>query len=205
MLHNVRRLAQTEALVSTLNLESLEESTKNLRTLHEQYGGHNILLNGSKALIRQLEMADTKDRYMMLASLGFLGLVLLWIIWRRILKAPTMLVLGLGRVVVRVGKKVGGVVSKSNVAAGTDGTSLVNTIVTETVKVVTETVMAEAVRVDTETPSVGSGEDYWKTDLAGTIMSGIQDSISDEFIETIVTITGSITTILRETPVVDEL
>lgn len=102
-------------------------------------------------------------------------------------------------------KESGRVVSKSNVAAGTDGTSLVNTIVTETVKVVTETVMAEAVRVDTETPSVGSGEDYWKTDLAGTIMSGIQDSISDEFIETIVTITGSITTILRETPVVDEL
>lgn len=189
VLSNVRRLAETESIKSSLNIDLLEESTSNLRTLHSNYSGQNVLLKSSKALIRHMELADKKDRYAMMASFGVLGLVLAWIVWRRVLKAPVMVLLGVGRVVVKVGK----VVNKVNPAAG-KGTSTVGDVVSSTVleavSVITELVSSVSTEVagsstttTTQLPSSTTQLTSLSTDLAtqlaGTIMKGVSDYLSD--------------------------
>lgn len=106
VMRQLHKMAQTEAMVSSINLEELEQSTVSLQQLNMKYSGFNLLLTGSKQLIRHLEQADKWDRIYMLASLGFLFLVLLWIIWRRILKAPTILVVSTFKLLFSIGKKV---------------------------------------------------------------------------------------------------
>lgn len=56
------------------------------------------VLGTSQKLIKHLEQADKWDRTCMLLSLGFLGLVVLWIIWRRLLKAPVLFFLAILRI-----------------------------------------------------------------------------------------------------------
>lgn len=90
-LRQMHQMAQAEVAKSALNVEELEYSTKNLKDLQKKYSGFDLLLNGSQILVRHLEEADKWDRIYMLASMGFLALVLAWIVWRRILKAPVMI------------------------------------------------------------------------------------------------------------------
>ncbi|ANB11438.1 Sec20p [Sugiyamaella lignohabitans] len=92
-LRHVHQMAQTEVVKSSLNIDELDYSTKTLRELEHKYSAFDVMLNGSQRLVRHLEEADKWDRIYMLASLGFLALVVAWILWRRIFKAPTMLVL----------------------------------------------------------------------------------------------------------------
>lgn len=86
-------MAQTEVVKSSINIEELEYSTKSLKELQGRYSAFDAMLHGSQRLVRHLEEADKWDRIYMIGSLSFLALVLLWIIWRRILKAPIMLLL----------------------------------------------------------------------------------------------------------------
>lgn len=109
-LRRVHQMAQTEVVKSSLNIEELEYSTKSLGELEKRYNAFDVLLNGSQRLVKHLEEADKWDRYYMLFSLGFLALVLAWIIWRRVLKVPTKLLmwtlgrmLGIARIITAPG------------------------------------------------------------------------------------------------------
>jgi protein transport protein SEC20 len=111
-LKRVHQLAQTEAMKATLNIEELEQSTRNLTQLDLKYSIFQSALGTSHKLIKHLEQADKWDRTCMLASLGFLGLVLVWIIWRRILKAPVYFFFSVLKFFIFSGKKVTEVVEK---------------------------------------------------------------------------------------------
>lgn len=87
-LKRVHQLAQTEAVKASLNIEELEQSTRNMGQLDLKYSVFENVLGTSQKLIKHLEQADKWDRTCMLASLGFLALVVAWIVWRRLLKAP---------------------------------------------------------------------------------------------------------------------
>lgn len=199
-------MAETEALVSGINLETLEESTNTLRTLHDRYGGQNVLLKSSKALIRHMELADRQDRYMMFAAFGFLGLVIAWIVWRRILKAPTMLLFGVGKVVVKVGKKIGDVAYESqSIPSGTfQSTASIDTNVAETLAASIDTSVLTATTT-TFTSFTGSTGVSLLTSMAGTIMSDLNDYISEDNILTVITTSGTVSTIYKTSSVHDEL
>jgi protein transport protein SEC20 len=92
-LRHLHQLAQAEVGKSALNIEELDLSTKQLRELEQKYSAFDVILNGSKRLVRHIEEADKWDRIYMLASLSFLGAVILWILWRRIFKGPVMLLM----------------------------------------------------------------------------------------------------------------
>lgn len=96
-LKRVHQLAQTEAIKSSLNIEELEQSTRSMAQLDLKYSVFQNVLGTSQKLIKHLEQADKWDRTCMLASLGFLALVVTWIIWRRLLKAPVMFFFSLFR------------------------------------------------------------------------------------------------------------
>lgn len=87
-LRRVHQMAQGEVLKGELNIEELDSSTKTLRELEHKYSAVDVLLNGSRRLVKVLEEADKGDRRRMQLALGFLAAVMGWIIYRRVLKLP---------------------------------------------------------------------------------------------------------------------
>lgn len=106
ILQRMHSAAHNEILQGELNIEELDISSKTMRDLQEKYSGVNILLNGSRKLVRILDEAETRDRRYMLASLGFLAFVLLYIVYRRILSGPVKLLLWSFFQLVGLAKKV---------------------------------------------------------------------------------------------------
>uniref|UniRef100_A0A060TBU6 ARAD1D37598p n=1 Tax=Blastobotrys adeninivorans TaxID=409370 RepID=A0A060TBU6_BLAAD len=186
-LQRVHRMAQTEVIKSELNIDELEQSTRNLTKLEEKYTAFDVLLSGSKRLIRHLEQADTWDRRYMLASLSFLATVMLWILWRRVLKLPVMFilwtlarVLGLARF---VSKPVRRAAVRSRASNSAD--SLVETVaetILETVSQVTQS--EESASLPLTTPS-------------NTVVDEVVESVAQTVAQTVIeTVAGAVETLL---------
>ena len=93
VLQRMHLMAKEEITKSEMNIEELDMSSKVLTELTNQYSAVDVLLNGSRALVKVLDEADRKDRIMMYLSMGFLATVLVYIIYRRILSGPIKLAL----------------------------------------------------------------------------------------------------------------
>lgn len=91
-LKRVHAMAQGNVLRGEMHLESLEQSSQDMQQLQQKYTSFDVLLAGSKKLVQHLEQADRQDRIFMMLSLGFLGLVVSWILYRRVLKLPLMII-----------------------------------------------------------------------------------------------------------------
>jgi protein transport protein SEC20 len=85
-----------------LSLETLEQSSQTVRGLETHYSGFDVLLGGSRRLIRELERADKMDRWLIFAGLAVFLAVCGWILWKRLVRGPV------GMVVWGVSKLVGG-------------------------------------------------------------------------------------------------
>jgi protein transport protein SEC20 len=92
-LQATRQLMSTSILQTELNIDSLDQQSKDLSTLNEQYASFNDVLLKSKQLISFIEKQDKKDKRRIYMSLGFFLLVCAWIIWKRILRGPVRLML----------------------------------------------------------------------------------------------------------------
>lgn len=91
-LKRVHQLASQNVLRGEMHLESLDQSSRDMQMLQQKYTTFDVLLAGSKKLVRHLEQADKQDRILMMASMGFLALVVAWILYRRVLKLPLMII-----------------------------------------------------------------------------------------------------------------
>jgi protein transport protein SEC20 len=92
-LREMHRLAQAEALKSHLTVDELEYSSHSLRELEHKYGAYDVVLHGARRMVKHIQEADAADRRNMILSLTFLATVVAWIIWRRIVRRPVMLIL----------------------------------------------------------------------------------------------------------------
>ncbi|KAK9461220.1 Sec20-domain-containing protein [Lipomyces oligophaga] len=92
-LRRTHALLETEIARSSFSLDSLDQSTAQLKSLSTRYSTVDSLLGASRAVISVLEQADKWDRIYMLASLGFLVLVLIYVLYRRVFKGPLRLLL----------------------------------------------------------------------------------------------------------------
>lgn len=95
-LRKTHALMSEELSKSALSQELLEESSATLARLGEEYGTFGTLLNGSKRLIKELEMADRIDQLWIWGSFGFFCLVVAFILYRRILSRPVNALLWTG-------------------------------------------------------------------------------------------------------------
>lgn len=93
VLFRMHRMARDEIAKGEANIEELDVSSRALTALAEKYSAVDVLLNGSRQLVKVLDEADRKDRRLMLLSLGFLAAVLAYIVVRRILSGPLKLLL----------------------------------------------------------------------------------------------------------------
>ncbi|KAK9359884.1 Sec20-domain-containing protein [Lipomyces starkeyi] len=92
-LRRTHQLLEAEVARSALSLEVLDESNVALKKLTTQYTAFDVLLGTSRRVISVLEQADKWDRIYMLGAMGFLLVVLCWILWRRVFKGPVRLVI----------------------------------------------------------------------------------------------------------------
>jgi Sec20 len=100
-LKRTHSLLEQELEKSAVQAETLEHSSQTLRQLEHSYSAFDVLLTGSRKLIRELESADKWDRWMIYGGLGVFALTCAWIVYKRVLRGP------LGLVVWGVGKALG--------------------------------------------------------------------------------------------------
>ena len=87
-LQSTRQLMSTSIVQTELNIDSVEQQTKDLSNLNDKFTDFESLLNKSKNIVRFIEKQDRKDKNNIYLSIGFLLLCSAWVIWRRLLKMP---------------------------------------------------------------------------------------------------------------------
>lgn len=92
-LQSTRQLMTTSIVQTELNIDSIDQQTKDLSNLNDKFTDFESLLKKSKNIVRFIEKQDRKDKNSIYLSIGFLLLCSAWVIWRRILKMPVKFLL----------------------------------------------------------------------------------------------------------------
>jgi len=87
-LQSTRQLMSTSIVQTELNIDSVEQQTKDLSNLNDKFTDFESLLNKSKNIVKFIEKQDRKDKNNIYLSIGFLLLCSAWVVWRRLLKMP---------------------------------------------------------------------------------------------------------------------
>ncbi|CAN6605211.1 hypothetical protein TRVA0_002S05270 [Trichomonascus vanleenenianus] len=169
-LRRVHQMAQTEVTKSSLNIEDLETSTRALMDLEKRYTAFDVLLHGSNKLVKHLEQADRWDRIYMIASLSFLALTLAWVVWRRILRMPVMLLLWAFARMIGLANFIGSSSSKL-LSTASSVTELAETAASSVTELI-ETVASSA----TELAETAASS---PTELVETIATAVESALHD--------------------------
>lgn len=92
-LQNTRQLMTTSILQTELNIDSLDQQTKDLTTYDSLIVDFGETLKKSKNIVRFIEKQDRLDKRRIYISIGFLLACCAWVLWRRVLKLPVKLLL----------------------------------------------------------------------------------------------------------------
>lgn len=92
-LQTSRQLLSASILQSELNIENLDQQTKDLYKLNENFLQFNDLLNKSKQIVKFIEKQDKADRQRIYLSIGFFIICCCWVVYRRILRRPIKILL----------------------------------------------------------------------------------------------------------------
>lgn len=88
-----RQLMSTSVMQTELNIDSIDQQSKDLSQLNNKLLDLNVVLKRSRQIVRFIEKQDKKDKQRIYLSIGFLLLCCAWVIWRRILKLPVKIML----------------------------------------------------------------------------------------------------------------
>ncbi|KAG7194494.1 Protein transport protein sec20 [Scheffersomyces spartinae] len=92
-LQSTRQLMSTSIVQTELNLESLDQQTKDLSNLNDQLFTVSDILNKSGKIVKFIEKQDRKDKRRIYYSIFFFASCCAWVIWKRILKTPVKIFL----------------------------------------------------------------------------------------------------------------
>lgn len=90
-LQKSRDMLSTTILQSELNIDAIDQQTKDLAKLNESFIQFGDLLNKSKGIIKFIEKQDKLDRQRIYLSMGFFILCCCWVLYRRVLRRPLMI------------------------------------------------------------------------------------------------------------------
>lgn len=133
-LQTSRQLLSATILQSELNIDNLDQQTKDLSQLNERFIKFQDLLTNSKTIIRFIEKQDKSDRQRIYLSIGFFLLCCCWVVYRRILRRPV-------RLLVWTVLKMIGVFNWLVVTSGEEGGEEVSSVVETVGSLVESTVM----------------------------------------------------------------
>lgn len=92
-LQQLRQMAEASIMQSELNLEELVSGTKDMAALGDQYAGFHTVLQTTGKFIKFVNAQSKQDRRQIVYAVTFFAVCCVWILWRRILRRPVMLVL----------------------------------------------------------------------------------------------------------------
>lgn len=92
-LQSTRQLLTSSILQSELNIDSLDQQTKDLNNLNEEFMKFSDVLNKSRQIVKFIEKQDRGDKQRIYLSFGFFALCCVRIIWKRILRTPVRIFL----------------------------------------------------------------------------------------------------------------
>lgn len=84
-LQQTHSLLSSELSKSLLSADLLQQSSADVASLDAAYTAVGLLLAGSRALVRELERANSRDRLYIYISLGIFLAVVAWILYRRVI------------------------------------------------------------------------------------------------------------------------
>lgn len=92
-LQSTRQMMVSSVVQTELNIESLDQQTKDINQLSFKLSDLTLTLGKSRNIVRFIEQQDKKDKKRIYLSIGFLVLCSVWVLWRRILRVPVRLFL----------------------------------------------------------------------------------------------------------------
>ena len=92
-LQTTRQMMATSIMHTELNIDLIEQQTKDMSRLNDKYTDFNELLSKLKAIVKFIQKQDRQDKNRIYMSVGFFFAVCAWVIWRRILKMPVKIFL----------------------------------------------------------------------------------------------------------------
>lgn len=88
-----KQLMTMSVMQTELNIETLDQQTKDMSSLNDKLIDLESVLLKSKQIVKFIEKQDRRDRTRIYIALGFLLLCSAWVAWRRILKTPVKILM----------------------------------------------------------------------------------------------------------------
>lgn len=92
-LQSTKALMSASIVQTELNIDSIQQQSKQLVALNDKFSDFESLMNKSKNIVKFIEKQDRRDKTRIYWSFLFLALCCLRVLWRRILKVPVKLFL----------------------------------------------------------------------------------------------------------------
>lgn len=92
-LQSTRQLMTTSIIQTELNIDSLDQQTKDLSGLDNMLVTMNDTLKKSRNIVKFIEKQDRSDKNRIYMSMGFFLICCMWILWRRVLKVPVKILM----------------------------------------------------------------------------------------------------------------
>lgn len=92
-LQAARQLMSTTILQTELDIDSIDQQSKDLAGLNEKLTDFEVLLKKSKQIVKFIEKQDRQDKNRIYLSFLFLALCCMWVLWRRLFKVPVKILI----------------------------------------------------------------------------------------------------------------
>lgn len=88
-----KQLMTMSVMQTELNIESIDQQSKDLSQLNDKLMDLEGVLTRSRQIVKFIEKQDKRDKKRIYLSIGFLLCCCAWVIWRRVLKTPVRLLM----------------------------------------------------------------------------------------------------------------
>lgn len=88
-----KQLMTMSVMQTELNIDGLDQQSKDLNTLNDKLVDLQGVLIKSRQIVKFIEKQDKRDRRRIYCSIGFLLVCCAWVLWRRVLKMPVKILM----------------------------------------------------------------------------------------------------------------
>ncbi|GEQ67861.1 hypothetical protein JCM33374_g1527 [Metschnikowia sp. JCM 33374] len=92
-LQHSKQLMTMSVMQTELNIDTLDQQSKDLSQLNEKLIDMETVLTKSRQIVKFIEKQDKHDKRRIYAAIAFLLLCSAWVLWRRVLKMPVRILL----------------------------------------------------------------------------------------------------------------
>lgn len=93
LLQLTKQLMTMSVMQTELNIESIDQQSKDLSQLNDKLMDLEGVLTRSRQIVKFIEKQDKRDKKRIYLSIGFLLCCCAWVMWRRVLKTPVRLLI----------------------------------------------------------------------------------------------------------------